>query len=85
MTRAAGRAALAVALWLVGAGCAEAPDPARRAAPTASRATFVLEPPRLGLGEVAVLELAVITPPDHRPRAYSPPESVPGFWILRSL
>ena len=61
-------------------GCAEAPP--RRAPPAAPLATLVLEPPRIRLGDVAVLELAVITPPGHAPRPLRPPQELPGLWLL---
>ncbi len=46
------------------------------------RATAVLEPPRVGIGEVATLEVAVVTPPQHHVTPYRPPGEVSGFWLL---
>jgi hypothetical protein len=46
------------------------------------RASFVLEPPRIRIGDLAVLELVVVTPPDHRVRPIEPPRGVQGFWLL---
>ena len=71
---------LAVALLAPGAGCGEAAVPAT--APTAPRATLVLEPPEIGIGGVAVVELAVVTPPGHHARPFQPPPEIPGFWLL---
>jgi hypothetical protein len=42
----------------------------------------VLEPPRLRIGEVGSLELAVVTPPDHAVHPVTPPTEVEGLWIL---
>jgi hypothetical protein len=43
---------------------------------------LLLEPPSLGVGEVGVVELAVVTPPGHRVRPFKPPNSIPGLWLL---
>ncbi len=61
-------------------GCSE--ETARRGAPTAPHAILVLEPPSFGVGQVATLEVAVVTPPDHTPRPFVPPQQVPGLWVL---
>jgi hypothetical protein len=71
---------LAVALLAVGAACGEAAAPAT--APTAPRATLVLEPPEVGIGGVAAVELAIVTPPDHHARPFQPPPEIHGFWLL---
>jgi hypothetical protein len=63
-------------------GCQEEPSDARYAASPTPRATLVLEPPRIGVGQVAELELAVVTPPGHTPRPFSPPSELPGLWLL---
>jgi hypothetical protein len=34
------------------------------------------------IGDLANLELVVVTPPDHRLRPLEPPQAVPGFWLL---
>jgi hypothetical protein len=51
-------------------------------APPFLRASFVLEPPRVRIGDLAALELVVVTPPDHHVRPIEPPAAVPGFWLL---
>ncbi|HME71027.1 MAG TPA: hypothetical protein VKM54_14325 [Myxococcota bacterium] len=51
-------------------------------APPFPRASFVLEPPRVRIGDLAALELVVVTPPDHRVRPIEPPLAVQGFWLL---
>lgn len=51
-------------------------------APPFLRASFVLEPPRVRIGDLAALELVVVTPPDHQVRPIEPPPTVPGFWLL---
>ena len=75
----------AALLALALAGCSEEPGaPRPPAAPILARATLVLEPPRLGVGQVGELELAVVTPPGHTPRPWTPPEELEGIWILGS-
>ncbi len=69
------------ALALCAAACGEPPPVA---APTTSRATWVLEPPRIALGQVAVIELAVVTPPGHQLRPFVPEGDIPGFWLLET-
>jgi hypothetical protein len=63
-------------------GCQGEPSDARYAASPTPRATLVIEPPRIGVGQVAELELAVVTPPRHTPRPFSPPAELPGLWLL---
>jgi hypothetical protein len=72
---------LASALALC-AACEESPAPAKFATPATPRATAVLEPPRIRIGDRAALEVAVITPPDYRSLPIAPPEEVAGFEIL---
>jgi hypothetical protein len=72
---AAGAAALA--------GCRAEPAPSA-AVPPAPRAALLLEPPRIGVGQVAELELAVVTPPGFVPRPWAPPGELPGIWVLAS-
>ena len=64
--------------------CGQAPPAPGPTAPPRSRATLVLEPPRFGVGQVALLELAVVTPPGHVPRPFAPPEELAGLWLLDS-
>ncbi len=52
---------LAGAALALGVACGD--EPAPPAAPTAPRATLVLEPAEVGIGGVARVELAVVTPP----------------------
>ena len=74
--------ALAMLPWVA---CREpelqAPAPEAAASP-APRAAVAIEPPRLRIGEVAVVEVVVVTPPDHRVHPVTPPESVAGLWLL---
>lgn len=79
--RARPLAYLASALAL-GAACEEPPAPARVAAPVTPRATAVLEPPRIRIGDRAALEVAVVTPPDYRLLPLALPDAVAGFEIL---
>ena len=60
-----------------------APDDAPEWAPsTSARATLVLEPPVLAVGEVARLDLAVVTPPDRIVQPPRGPASQGGLAIL---
>jgi hypothetical protein len=78
----AGQALLLSALLGGLLGCRGEPSDARYAASPTPRATLVLEPPSIGVGQVAELELAVVTPPGHTPRPFSPPSELPGLWLL---
>jgi len=73
----------ALVLVVTLAGCEGESEPrAADVAPTGPRALLVLEPPTLGIGDVGVVELAVVTPPEHRVRPFKPPQSIPGLWLL---
>jgi hypothetical protein len=84
------RAALA-ALLAFACGASEPPgaEPAA-VAPAAApqppdptfRATVVLEPPRIEIGDVFEVEVAVVTPPGHRVAPAQVPKAVPGIAIL---
>jgi hypothetical protein len=63
-------------------GCHGEPSDTGEAASPTPRATLVLEPPRIGVGQVAELELAVVTPPGHTPHPFAPPSELPGLWLL---
>jgi len=79
MMRAAAFAAIAAALGAVGCGDAHPPE---TPAPALPRAALVLEPPRIGVGEVATLEIAVAAPPGHAVRPLALPDPPAGLWIL---
>lgn len=68
---------------LLAAACG-APEPAAGPppAPVTPRATTVLEPPVLEIGDTAVVEIAVATPPGFEVTPPEPPEEVPGLWLL---
>jgi hypothetical protein len=51
-------------------------------APPFLRASFVLEPARVRIGEPVALELVVVTPPGHHVQPIEPPTAVEGFWLL---
>jgi hypothetical protein len=85
----AGRGWLLLALACVAAGplrceveTRTGPPPPAAGAPASLRGAVVIEPARLGVGDVAQVEILVVTPPGHRLRPVRPPESVPGFWLL---
>jgi hypothetical protein len=70
---------LAFALALAVAGCGEGePSPA----PITPRGAIHVEPARARVGELALLDVAVVTPPDHKVSAPRLPEAIPGFWVL---
>jgi hypothetical protein len=75
---------LLLAPMLVWSACRDEPRPTLYITPARSRITALLEPPTLGIGQVAQLEVTVVTPPEHLPQNYQPPDEVPGFWILAS-
>jgi hypothetical protein len=55
-----------------------------RAAPPAPHAAIVIEPPQLRVGDVATVEVAVVTPPDHAVAPLRPPEAgaLGPLWLL---
>ena len=78
------RRAAALALLLAcGPRTAESPPAAGPAPPPATlRASIVLEPPRIEIGDVFMVELAVVTPPEHRVAPAPVPKAVPGVAIV---
>jgi len=81
MTRLLAGAAALSALLAGGCGSADEAIP-RPAAPLSIRGGVVVEPPELAIGETATVEIAVVTPPDHRLEPPGTPENVEGLWIL---
>jgi len=78
-------AALALgAVLALGAAGGRADEAPAFTPPTSLRGTLVLEPSRLELGDVAELEIAVVTPPGFGVRGAGPPPETPGFWLLSS-
>jgi hypothetical protein len=69
---------------VVALACAEdAREPgASDAAPVAIAAAVAIEPPRLRLGDVATVEVSVVTPPAHEVGAIRPPAAVEKLWLL---
>jgi hypothetical protein len=88
------RAALLLAALALALACGSAeeprmPEPAPRAEaarepvpPASLRASVVLEPPRIEIGDVFAIELAVVTPPGHRVAPAPVPKAVPGLVIV---
>jgi hypothetical protein len=62
--------------------CGGSEQPPPPAAPVSIRGGVVIEPPELSIGDTAAVEIAVVTPPDHRLEPPATPESAPGLWIL---
>ncbi len=46
------------------------------------RATVVLEPPRVSIGSLFTVEVAVVTPPGHRVAPVPAPKAVPGLVVV---
>ncbi len=63
------------------AACEAAPPPAPSAHPSL-RGAVLLEPPRVAVGEVARVEIAVATPPAYRVQPLAPPKPLDGFWVI---
>jgi hypothetical protein len=64
-------------------GCDE-PEPIVFGAPVQSRASTVLEPATLLVGEVASLDVVVTTAANHRVRPFEIPAEIPGIWVLEA-
>jgi hypothetical protein len=75
------RAIAAIAAALVPCGCGDERPPAAHAT-ALPRAALVLEPPRIGVGEVSLLEIAVAAPPGHLLRPLALPEPPAGLEVL---
>ena len=78
------RPGIATLIALLAVACAdERPQPPPHA-PVGPRAAWLLEPARIGVGQVTTLELAVVTPPDHALAPYAPPPAPPGLALAGS-
>ena len=70
-------------LWILAFAVGAAPGCEERAergeAPVLPRAALVLDPTRIGVGEIATLELALAAPPRHAARPWQPPDAPPGL------
>jgi hypothetical protein len=79
------RPAFALALAALALACADAEPPGGGAvAPPTPQATVVIEPPQLRVGDVAVVEVAVATPPGYAVRPLAPPDAAAlgPLWLL---
>jgi hypothetical protein len=72
----------ALAAAIVALACGSEPAAAPPSAPVTPRAAVVIEPPRLRVGDIAAIDVVVVTPPGHRVHPVKPPASVPGLWLL---
>jgi hypothetical protein len=74
-----------LALIALALACGErAGEPGAPEAAPAPRAAVVIEPPRLRVGDVAHVEVAVVTPPDHAVAPLHPPDpaALGPLWLL---
>jgi hypothetical protein len=62
--------------------CSREAPPPPATAPVAPAVAVTIEPPRLRIGDVATIEVAVVTPPGFHVAPIHPPESVAGLWLL---
>lgn len=73
----------AVLLGALALACGGGSDGAQVApVPVSIRGGVVVEPPELAIGERAIVEVAVVTPPHHRLLPLEAPESIEGLWVL---
>jgi hypothetical protein len=84
MTRAGAALLVALAAALALACSRGAPPAPGPAAPPAPQAAVVIEPPALRVGDVATVEVAVVTPPGHALRPLAPPDAAAlgPLWLL---
>jgi hypothetical protein len=59
-------------------------EPGGARAPANFRASVVLEPPRIEIGDTFTVEIAVVTPPEHRVAPAPVPKALAGLWILEA-
>ena len=74
--------ALVAGCLLAGLGCGAPPAADEPAHDTAVHARASIEPPEIRIGERAVLEIVVASPPDRRLLPFATPESLTGFEVL---
>ena len=79
---AAALGAVRLGALALGVACEGPSEPVRYATPVAIRASLVLEPPILRVGDVASLDVTVVTPPEHTLRPFAAPDEIEGFWLL---
>ncbi len=72
----------ALAAVIVALACSGEPAPTPPRAPVTPQAAVVIEPPQLRVGDVAAIDVVVVTPPGFRVYPLKPPSSVPGLWLL---
>ena len=93
--RAAASLCVALALACSAEETAREPEAAAKPAPAAEtaaptappaslRATVVLEPPRVEIGDLFTVEVAVVTPPGHHVAPAPVPKAIPGLAIVEA-
>jgi hypothetical protein len=66
----------------LGFGCSGESSDVNWLTPAASRATLLFAADSIAIGEIGVVELAVVTAPDHQVRPFRAPDTLDGFWLL---
>ena len=72
----------ALAAAIVALACSGDPVTAPPRTPVTPGAAVVIEPPRLRIGDVAAIDVVVVTPPGYRVHPVKPPTSAAGLWLL---
>ena len=78
MTRRSACAAARLSAALLAMACSQPPP----GAPVEPRAAWLLDPPRVRVGDVAMLERLVVTPPGWTVAPFQPAQAPAGFWLL---
>jgi hypothetical protein len=82
LSRVGAALGLALASFVAGAADGEPETSAPPTPPALVRATVVIEPPRIEIGDTFSVEIAIVTPPDHSVAPAPVPKAVEGLWIL---
>ena len=78
MTRRSACAAALLSATLLASACRQPPP----GAPVEPRAAWLLDPPQVRIGDVAMLERLVVTPPGWTVVPFQPAQAPAGFWLL---
>jgi hypothetical protein len=78
MTRRSACTAALLSAALLASACGQPPP----GAPVEPRAAWLLDPPQVRVGDVAMLERLVVTPPGWTVVPFQPAQAPAGFWLL---